>query len=111
MSSAKSERSDSSVSLDVKPMISRTSGGRTVKQQQKLVVGGNGVGKITGKGSPNSGKKELVMNGGGGVLAKTALEKHAHKVANLTTTAPVVNKMMDGKVKTSSIGSNHKQVS
>lgn len=110
MSSAKSERSDSSVSLDVKPMISRTSGGRTVKQQQKLVVGGNGVGKITGKGSPNSSKKELVMNGGG-VLAKTALEKHAHKVANLTTTAPVVNKVMDGKVKTSSIGNSHKQVS
>lgn len=107
MSSAKSERSDSSVSLDVKPVVSRSSGGRAVKQQ-KVIVSGNGGGKVQTKGSPNSGKRDVVVNGGGGVLAKVALEKHAHKVANLPTTP--VNKMVDTKIKTGNTGTSIKQV-
>lgn len=110
VSSAKSERSDSSVSLDVKPIISRSSGGRTAKPQKGLVVGNGGL-KMQGKGSPNSGKKEVVANGGSGVLAKTALEKHAHKVASLGTPTPVMNKMPEVKIKTPIIGNNHKTVS
>lgn len=108
VSSAKSERSDSSVSLDVKPMVSRSSGVRATKQQ-KVITGGNG-GKVGGqvKGSPNSGKREVLVNGGGGSSAKASLEKHAHKLANLPT--PPVAKIADVKVKVSSMG-NIRQVS
>lgn len=108
VSSAKSERSDSSVSLDVKPVVNRNSGGRTVKQQ-KVIAGANSGGKVQAKGSPNSGKRDVVVNGGGGVMAKVALEKHAHKVANLPT--PPLSKMPDVKVKLGNIGNNVKQVS
>nr|CAI5833708.1 unnamed protein product [Callosobruchus analis] len=85
VSSARSERSDSSISLepnvDLKPIrnTSRLKQARPGKPAQQ-------------KNSPNATKKEVLSNKSN----KTAVEveKHAHKVANLTTT-----KLVEPKVK------------
>lgn len=105
VSSAKSERSDSSVSLDVKPMVNRSNCVRAPKQQKAMSSGSGAKGTVQSKGSPNSGKREVVVNSGGGSSAKSSLEKHAHKLANL----PAVSKNADVKVKVPNIG-NNKQV-
>lgn len=105
VSSAKSERSDSSVSLDVKPMVNRSNCVRVPKQQKTVSGGSSAKGAVQSKGSPNSGKREVVVNSGSGSSAKSSLEKHTHKLANLST----VSKNADVKVKVSNVGSN-KQV-
>ncbi|XP_074029206.1 sickie isoform X2 [Leptinotarsa decemlineata] len=98
VSSARSERSDSSVSLepnlDLKPVrnTSRLKQTRPGKPTQS-------------KNSPNSTKKEIPVN----KTNKTAIdvEKHAHKVANLSATKLTEPKVRVTINKDSSIKSNH----
>ncbi|KAF5274425.1 hypothetical protein FQR65_LT04341 [Abscondita terminalis] len=96
VSSARSERSDSSVSLEQSSDIKPSRNNARLKQQRPQK-------NVTSKNSPGSNKKEV--NGKSTKIA-VDVEKHAQKVAGLSAT-----KVTDNKIKTpvkSDVGVNNK---
>lgn len=98
VSSARSERSDSSASLEPNIDLKPVRNNARIKQQKTTKL-------VLTKSSPSSNKKEVINGIGKPSKVAADVEKHANKIANLST-----SKLNELKVKVSSakpdVGSN-----
>ncbi|KAL3276355.1 hypothetical protein HHI36_011739 [Cryptolaemus montrouzieri] len=88
VSSARSERSDSSVSLEPSADVKPVRNASRIKQTRPAKT------SVSSKNSPNANKKEVVVP----KTTKADVEKHATKLANLSS-----SKLTEPKVKVSSV--------